>query len=252
MSFVIAAQRFPRPFADVWKYCRDPRNLKHFCPPEMDFRIKHEPLLPETLRNGLKVEYHVRCLPRRLGLRCPSVSWTTVVPTVREHQMRDGVPRTLLDRFVADPSATGGDREFAYFVDRQVSGPYARWEHQHLFVQESDRGSLMVDVVNYTLKLDVPYLAPVQRFVVRPELEFIFRFRQQHLRQLFGSRPGLADHSAETRPRAAPSPQPQQQQQPATETATDDAHVESTAPLQAYNLSRFELPEHVGCALLIS
>lgn len=39
------------------------------------------------------------------------------------------------------------------FKDRQIRGPFARWEHTHLFAPEGVRGSVMTDLVAYQLPM---------------------------------------------------------------------------------------------------
>jgi ligand-binding SRPBCC domain-containing protein len=67
------------------------------------------------------------------------------------------------------------------FVDEQVRGPYRRWVHEHTFV-ERDGGALCRDSVRYA----VPGGELVHRWLVRPDVERIFAWRQQALARLFG------------------------------------------------------------------
>jgi ligand-binding SRPBCC domain-containing protein len=66
------------------------------------------------------------------------------------------------------------------FVDRQTRGPYSLWVHEHTFT-ERDNGTLVGDKVEYA----VPGGALVQKFLVAPDLERIFRFRHRVLEALF-------------------------------------------------------------------
>jgi ligand-binding SRPBCC domain-containing protein len=66
------------------------------------------------------------------------------------------------------------------FVDRQTKGPYSLWIHQHSF-REKDGGTFARDQVEYAVlggKL-------VQRLLVAPDLERIFRYRHHILRAIF-------------------------------------------------------------------
>lgn len=79
-------------------------------------------------------------------------------------------------------------------VDVQVDGPFARWEHTHLFIS-SGTGSVLKDHVEYELPLgragDVVAGAPIDRALRR-----LFRFRHRR------SRDDLARHAAfASRPR---------------------------------------------------
>ena len=67
------------------------------------------------------------------------------------------------------------------FVDNQLRGPYRRWHHTHTF-EERDGGTLCRDEVRYAVFGG----ALVNRFLVRPDVERIFAYRQQQLRQRFG------------------------------------------------------------------
>ena len=66
------------------------------------------------------------------------------------------------------------------FVDEQRRGPYRAWIHEHRF-EERDGGTLAQDRVRYAVIGG--WL--VERFIVRRDLEKIFRFRQEKLREVF-------------------------------------------------------------------
>jgi ligand-binding SRPBCC domain-containing protein len=67
------------------------------------------------------------------------------------------------------------------FVDEQRKGPYRRWVHTHTFADERG-GTRVGDAVEF----EVPFGWLVGRFVQR-DVNRIFAFRQQALRQRFGS-----------------------------------------------------------------
>jgi ligand-binding SRPBCC domain-containing protein len=66
------------------------------------------------------------------------------------------------------------------FVDRQTRGPYSLWVHEHTFA-EKQQGTLVGDRVEYAVRGG----RLVQKFLVGPDLERIFRFRQRVLQQIF-------------------------------------------------------------------
>ena len=66
--------------------------------------------------------------------------------------------------------------------DIQESGPYALWEHDHLF-EEQNGGVLMRDRVEYALPLG--WLGRVVHFLaVRPLLSAIFDYRFRRIPEL--------------------------------------------------------------------
>ena len=69
------------------------------------------------------------------------------------------------------------------FIDEQRRGPYRFWRHEHRFL-ERDNGTEILDTVHYAVRFD----SLVHRAFVRPELEHIFDFREQKVRELFGTK----------------------------------------------------------------
>lgn len=68
------------------------------------------------------------------------------------------------------------------FVDEQLRGPYRQWIHEHTFEPRGD-GTLARDHVRYA----VPFDRLVHRWLVRPDIEEIFRHRSRALRMLFST-----------------------------------------------------------------
>ena len=68
------------------------------------------------------------------------------------------------------------------FVDEQIRGPYRRWVHEHRF-EARDGGTRVRDVVSYA----VPFDFIAHRWLVRPDVERIFRYRAESLRRHFGA-----------------------------------------------------------------
>ena len=66
------------------------------------------------------------------------------------------------------------------FVDTQLRGPYTLWHHTHIF-EESKGGTLCLDHVRYRPRGGTL----VHWLFVRRDVERIFNYRQQRLKQLF-------------------------------------------------------------------
>jgi ligand-binding SRPBCC domain-containing protein len=71
------------------------------------------------------------------------------------------------------------------FVDRQVKGPYRQWVHEHIF-EARDGGTLLRDRVDYAVPgwLIEPALS---RWIITPDVERIFTYRQRKMAQLFSA-----------------------------------------------------------------
>jgi len=139
----------PLPPEDVFPFFAEARNLEKITPPWLSFRV--------------------------LGQRPPEMGAGTVI----DYRLRlHGLPlRWQSEITVWDPPRR--------FVDVQRRGPYRLWEHEHLFLPR-DGGTLVQDRVRYAVP-GGPLLAPVvERLLVRPDLERIFAYRRQRLKQIFG------------------------------------------------------------------
>jgi ligand-binding SRPBCC domain-containing protein len=70
------------------------------------------------------------------------------------------------------------------FVDVQVRGPYARWEHRHRFLEEGG-GTWVEDRVTYRLPFG-PLGRAAHALVVRRQIAALWRYRTRRLGELVG------------------------------------------------------------------
>ena len=134
----------PLPRAEVFAFFSDARNLERITPPELRFEILTP--LPLEMRRGTLLEY-------RLGLFGIPFGWRTQIAAW-------------------DPPHG--------FIDVQLKGPYAIWEHTHAFAA-TETGTLIDDRVRYRLPLSP--LGDVALPVVRRQLARIFAYRQEAVRE---------------------------------------------------------------------
>lgn len=134
-----------RPRAEVFAFFADPANLARITPPWLAFRL----LTPAAPMAAFAVfDYAIRwCgLPLR---------WRAFI---REY----------------DPPG--------HFVDVQVCGPYHKWEHRHLFLEERG-GTTMEDHVRYQLRLG-PIGQALHTVVIGRQLAAIWAYRRQRIGEL--------------------------------------------------------------------
>jgi len=134
------------PRAEVFAFFADPRNLARLTPPSLRLRV----LTPaSTLSAGAILDLRVAWL----GIPVP---WRVYI---REY----------------DPPHR--------FVDVQVRGPWARWEHRHLFL-EGDGGTWVEDRLTYR-----PPLGPLGRLAhavaLGRQVRALWAYRQRRLGELF-------------------------------------------------------------------
>jgi ligand-binding SRPBCC domain-containing protein len=139
-------QWVPHPPQDVFKFFSAAENLERLTPAFLRFQITR---IPPRLEPGALIEYklHVHSFPIR---------WVT-----------------LIDKW--DPPFM--------FVDVQQKGPYKLWVHTHRFWPEND-GTQIEDYVRYSLPFGI-FGRAVQTLMVRRDVEMIFKYREQKIREIF-------------------------------------------------------------------
>lgn len=145
-----AVQRIPASLQTVWDFFSSPSNLQTITPDTLKFSVisKHH---GEHIYAGQIIEYKVKPL---LGI---PVYWMTEITHVKE-----GV----------------------FFADEQRKGPYKLWHHQHHF-KEIPGGVEMTDIVHYRSPGWI-LEGLVDRLIVRPKLNTIFKFRYDVVEKRFG------------------------------------------------------------------
>ncbi len=132
----------PKPRAEVFAFFADPANLALITPPWLGVRLLGP---PPAMAAGAAYDLRIRWLGVPLRWRS----------FIREY----------------DPPVR--------FVDVQVRGPYARWEHRHLFLAERD-GTWMEDRVPYRLPLG-PLGRLAHALLVGRQLSAVWAYRRRRV-----------------------------------------------------------------------
>lgn len=149
------------PRHEVFAFFANAQNLAAITPPELSFSILTP--LPIDMREGALIDY-------RIGLWGLPMRWKTAI--TKWNPPYD-------------------------FTDVQLSGPYKTWIHRHRFF-ESAAGTLIIDHVDYELPFGP--LGALARPLVRRQLERIFEYRSERVRELLGGREPSAIHTVEEHP----------------------------------------------------
>jgi hypothetical protein len=138
----------PRDREEVFAFFADAGNLEELTPPWLRFEVVTP--RPVDMREGARIDY-------RLKVRGLTLRWTSAITAWRPPRL---------------------------FVDEQERGPYRRWHHEHRFEQR-DGGTAVIDHVRYAVPGGPGLERLVQRFLVGPDVERIFDYRQRRLTELF-------------------------------------------------------------------
>lgn len=134
-------QRVELPPERAFAFYGDSANLEPLTPPWLHFEVTTPQ--PFALGAGSLLDY-------RLKLHGVPVRWQTRIETWEPPHR---------------------------FVDSQAKGPYALWEHTHLFEPEGDGATTIVDRVRYAIPYG-PLGALAHVLFVRRDLDRIFDFRR--------------------------------------------------------------------------
>jgi ligand-binding SRPBCC domain-containing protein len=142
-------QQLPVSLDESWKFFSFPSNLKKIMPPDLGFNIVSGG--EGAMYKGMVITYDIDSI-----FRVP-FTWVTEITEVEEKKL---------------------------FVDRQRSGPYAYWNHQHHF-KAIPNGVEIIDILEYKMPLGV-LGSLVHPFLVKGKIEKIFAYRIEKLEELFG------------------------------------------------------------------
>jgi ligand-binding SRPBCC domain-containing protein len=145
------SQRLELPAHEAFAFYADARNLEAITPPWLGFRVVTPG--PIAMRRGALIDY-------RLKLHGVPVRWRTRI-AAWEPPLR--------------------------FVDVQLSGPYALWEHTHSFAPDGRDAVVIGDRVRYALGFG-PLGALAHALFVRRDLERIFDHRRDAVAAQLGRR----------------------------------------------------------------
>ncbi len=139
----------PVPIEAAWDFFSLATNLEKITPPEVKFRTVTD-LRDKRIYNGMKICYKLRPL-----LNIP-MKWETEIRQV--------------------------DAPYK-FMDKQMKGPYAFWEHTHTF-EPIAGGVKMTDEVLYALPLGWLGIF-MHSIIVKRKLNEIFAFRESVIKKYF-------------------------------------------------------------------
>ncbi len=136
----------PAPRSEVFDFFSKASNLELLTPAFVNFKILTP--LPIEMRSGAKIDYRIR-------LKGIPIRWRTNI-CVWEPEER--------------------------FVDEQIRGPYRKWHHEHVFIDQGDT-TLMKDIVHYRVWLSSIF----HPLMVKRDLLRIFEYRQRKILELFSA-----------------------------------------------------------------
>lgn len=144
------------PIDAVWAFHEDvSRALPMLSPPESDVRLEQADL---PARRGQRVILNVR---GPLGVRL----------------------RWVADIVAFDPPAGDAGRRTARFIDVQASGPFASWQHEHLFEEiDAGRRTRLIDRVTFAAPLG-PLGRIAEALFIRRQIDAMFRHRHDVTRR---------------------------------------------------------------------
>ncbi|HRW63651.1 MAG TPA: SRPBCC family protein [Bacteroidales bacterium] len=143
-------QNIPIDLKKAWNFFSLPDNLKIITPDYMNFEILSKSDAGE-MYPGMIITYTLSPLFHI------SINWATEISQVKEYK---------------------------YFIDNQIKGPYKIWHHEHHF-KETGNGIEMRDILYYEIPFG--FLGRLMhKMIIGKKLNEIFNYREQKIKELFG------------------------------------------------------------------
>lgn len=145
-----SVQEVPANLDEVWGFFSSPDNLSYLTPSGLDFSIT----TPEagSMYPGQLIVYRFR------PFFWMKMQWVAEITQVEDR---------------------------SYFIDEQRMGPFRFWRHEHHFSPTSG-GVMIKDILYYRMPFGI--LGRMAHFLlIGRNMDRVFRYRQERLRQLFGS-----------------------------------------------------------------
>ena len=150
-----ASLTLPLAIERVFDFFADAQNLERLTPPFLKFHIVSP--LPIEMRRGARIRYRLRPHGIPIGWESEITAWEP--------------PRR--------------------FVDKQLSGPYRFWHHEHRFAQNTN-GTEISDRVDYAVFGG----SIINSLFVEPDMRKIFAYRTKRLNELFAGDVGKVETAA--------------------------------------------------------
>ncbi len=144
-------QHIPISIENAWDFFSRPDNLAKITPSYMNFDILARSDAGE-MYPGMVISYRVSPMFNI------SVKWATEITQVKEYR---------------------------YFIDNQIKGPYKIWHHEHHF-KKVDGGIEMKDILFYEVSYGILGRL-LHKFLIKKRVEEIFSYRAAKIKELFGS-----------------------------------------------------------------
>ena len=144
-------QNIPTTISRAWDFFSKPENLGLITPSSMKYSILEKSIAGD-MYPGMIISYQLTPVFNI------SIKWATEITQIKE---------------------------FKYFIDNQIKGPFTIWHHEHHF-KEIENGIEMTDILFYDLPYGI-FGKLLHKFIVKKKMDEIFHYREQKIKELFGT-----------------------------------------------------------------
>ena len=135
----------------LWDFFSKPSNLNKLTPEDVEFNIISGK--SDDFYEGKIISYKIK------PFKLVTLNWITEISKVKEG---------------------------SYFIDKQISGPYKMWHHEHHFKSNNDGTTEIIDKVKYKIPFYILGRISHKIFIKRKLIK-IFNFRQKKINELFNN-----------------------------------------------------------------
>ena len=133
----------------VWNFFCHPFNLDKLTPNEFNLKNKNYGLR-DKIYSGMLIAHQL------VIFKSVKINWLSEISHINEKQ---------------------------YFIDKQISGPFAFWQHEHRFELTND-GVVIKDYIVYKLPLSF-FNSLLNKIFILKKLEEVFSYRNKIIEKIF-------------------------------------------------------------------
>lgn len=137
--------------SETWTFFTKVKNIEQIMPPEINFNVTSNK--PTNIYEGKIITFNTKITP-------------------------------FYNSNIISEITKISDKE--YFIDKQISGPYKIWHHEHHFQKSKNNTTIITEKIKYKLYLH-PFSRIIHKMFIKKKLINIFKYRIRKSQKILNS-----------------------------------------------------------------
>ena len=137
--------------SETWSFFTTVNNIEQIMPPELSFKVTSSK--PTKIYEGKIITFNTKIMP---------FYKTNIISEITKISHEE------------------------YFIDKQITGPYKIWHHEHHFKKTKNNTTLITEKIKYKLKIH-PFSRIAHKLFIKRKLINIFKYRIKKTQEILNS-----------------------------------------------------------------